>query len=264
MKLPLFQLVLVASCPVKKILAPSSLLPHQVCIHVDKIPLSLLCSTLLIWQILQSLYHLWSFAGLTPVCPCLSYTGEPSLGPSTPSVSHQGFAEWKDHLSWPSSNANPNATQDGSMFQGHIAGLSSVPFSLPFLFCRAAFKPVSPQCVLVPGVIPPQVWHCISRCQILWGSCWALSLAWWSPSEWHNSLAYQPLLPVLHHQQTRWVCILSHHLSHWGRWLKKIILGISPRGRPLGTWPPAGLCADRNPLRLAVQLVFSAPCCPLS
>lgn len=44
---------------------------------------------------------LCSFAGSAPVCSCLSCTGQPRSGSSTPNVPHQGWIERKDHFPWP-------------------------------------------------------------------------------------------------------------------------------------------------------------------
>lgn len=46
------------------------------------------------------LFYMW-----IPVFPRLACPGESSSGQSTPDVTHQGWAEEKDHLPWPASNA---------------------------------------------------------------------------------------------------------------------------------------------------------------
>lgn len=121
------------------------------------------------------------------------------------------------------------------MWQGHVAGswLVWCPPGHKVLSCRAPFKLVRPQCGVLSGVIHPQVLDFVFHCWTSWSSCWPIPLL---PSEGYNPLAYQPLLPVLHHQQTPWLCALSHHVCHWRRELKIIILGINSRGRPLGTF----------------------------
>lgn len=59
---------------------------------------------------------LWLFSILTPVSPCPSCTGEPSIGPSTPDVSHQCEVEGKNHLPLLAGNTFPNAAQDVNVF----------------------------------------------------------------------------------------------------------------------------------------------------
>lgn len=54
---------------------------------------------------------LWHSAGLAPVSPNLFYTREPKAGHSSADVSHQYWAERKDHLNKPAGNTTPNAAQ---------------------------------------------------------------------------------------------------------------------------------------------------------
>ena len=69
------------------------------------------------------------------------------------------------------------------------------------IFCRAAFQPVSPQHVLVPGA-----GLSISLCWASWCSCWPVSPAGLSPSGCqHSHWVHPPLLLVLHQLQTCWL-----------------------------------------------------------
>lgn len=118
------------------------------------------------------------------------------------------------------------------MWQGHIAGSWSVwcQSGHKVLSCRAPFTLVRPQCVVLSRVISPQVLDFVLSIVELHEVpvdpflCFLLKC----------SLAFQPLLPVLRHQQTPWECVLSHHLCH-GRRELKIVLEINSRGRALGT-----------------------------
>lgn len=84
-----------------------------------KSPLSLLqdeqtwnSEPLLLHQMLQSVNYFCSAVLHFLQCiPVYLVLGEPRIGSSTPDMSHQSWAEWKDHLMWPVGNAFPNAAQ---------------------------------------------------------------------------------------------------------------------------------------------------------
>lgn len=116
---------------------------HQVFIHLGKIPLNK--SVALHWTH-SSMFKpvsLWGAQDQTQQSWCVS----PVLSGG-------------DHPPWPVSNALPDAV---GLFCCKDALLAHVQLVLhwdPKVFlCRAAFKLVSPQHVLLPGVNPPQVLH---------------------------------------------------------------------------------------------------------
>ena len=92
--------------------------------------------------------------------PYLLCIGEPRTEHSTPDVSHQCSVEKQDHLPRPVSNAVPNAVRlfcckDALLAHAHLVFHQGPKAHL----CRATFRLISPQHVLVPGVIPPHVLH---------------------------------------------------------------------------------------------------------
>lgn len=90
---------------------------HQVFIHSDKIHQTLLFSRTnrlsspslsSNWWHSRPLSSSPPFAALAAVCPCLFCTEEPSTGPSTQGVPHQGWAEGEHHLSRPAGDPLPS------------------------------------------------------------------------------------------------------------------------------------------------------------
>lgn len=83
------------------------------------------------------------------------------------------WAERKNHLPWPAGNAVPNAGQEVNFGQlcGKGALLARVQFvtHTKILLWRAAFKSISPQCLVVHRVIHPQLPR-TSCCRTPWGS----------------------------------------------------------------------------------------------
>jgi len=98
---------------------------HQVFLGIGKMPLGLVSSRLNSPGSLSLPSHvrcsksLTTFVALCCTLPSksMSCTGEPSTGPSTPGVSHQGGAEGKDHLLQPAGDALPQAAQEAV---GHL------------------------------------------------------------------------------------------------------------------------------------------------
>lgn len=99
MKLPVFQFVFITSFALTgyhqdKSVSVSFALSHQIFIHIDNIysELSLLHAELF-WlylsmtSILRPESSLWPFAGLLPICSCLSFTRNSRTEPSAPDVS---------------------------------------------------------------------------------------------------------------------------------------------------------------------------------
>ena len=139
-----------------------------------------------------------------------SCTGEPTTGPSAPDVSHQCWAERKDHPLWPAGNALPNAAQD-DVCLCHKGTL------LAHTHCHSILSTKTPRTFseqLLSSRLAPSMCGCLhlflprwrtwpSLCWTSWGSCWAIPPACWGPSKWqHAHLVYQSRLPVSHHLQT--------------------------------------------------------------
>jgi len=98
---------------------------------------------LLMWQMLRS-PSLWSFIGLSPLCPCLSFTGEPS----THQCSSPVPSKEKDHLPQPADNVLPSTAQEnggGLCCKGTLLarGWLVVHQDLQVLLCKAALQPVT-------------------------------------------------------------------------------------------------------------------------
>lgn len=100
-----------------------------------------------------------SFTRLSPVCLCLSCTGEPISVPRTPDISHQSWVEEKNHPPQPAGSTLSRAIQDIVSLLCHKIYSWPVwcPLESQVLFCIEAFQLGSPQHILVPGVIHPQV-----------------------------------------------------------------------------------------------------------
>lgn len=112
-----------------------------------------------------------------------------------------------NHLSRPVATL-PNAVQDDLGPLCHKCTLLAYgPLGVcedpQVLFCKHASQLVSPQHVLVLGVVLPQMQDfALPLVELHEVSCQPISAA--SSSGWqYNPLVYQPVLPVLHYQQTR-------------------------------------------------------------
>ena len=110
---------------------------------------------------LQSPHHLCSPAGPSPAVPCLSWTGEPRTGHSTPDVASPGQSRGEDHLPWPAGHAPPNAPQDPTGLLGHQGtllahGQLAVHQNSQVLLHRAAFQQVSPSLCWCMGLFLPR------------------------------------------------------------------------------------------------------------
>lgn len=242
MKSPIFQLVPIASHPVKTSLAPPSLLSHQLFTHVDKMSLKLLCSrqrtvpaisasahmTYAPVPLLDSLQYfpfslaLWSSAWdpalqmhLTRALQkeritSLNLLAMLILTKPRMSTCHRRMLLAHDQL---------DVHQDRRSFSAELYWSWSAP---SVYWCLGLFLPRFRTYFAFPIVELPEV----PVRPFLWPVEVPLN---------DTTLAYQPLLPVWHYQQTLWVCILSHDLCHWGRWSKNIILGTNPGDRKLAT-----------------------------
>jgi len=138
---------------------------------------------------------------------------------------HQCWTEGEDHLPRPAGNASLRAAQDTVShlcYNGKL--LSHVQPGVPqVLFCKATFQPVTPACPGASGCSCPGT----SPSWTSWGSCQPMSPACWGSSEWQQDPpAYEPLLPVLCHQQTRWHCkhCAALHSAHIHKWTGKVRL----------------------------------------
>lgn len=104
---------------------------------------------------------LWTHAGLTPVSPFLSCVGEPRAGHSTPdvvsAVLSRGGGSPLSHLLAVLFLMQPRRLLATFVIRVHCWLVNScLSIRTPKSF-RAVLQPVSPQHVLVPGVIPPLV-----------------------------------------------------------------------------------------------------------
>lgn len=124
------------------------------------------------------------FNGLAPVCPCLSSTGR------NLQMSHQWWAERKDHLPQPAGNT-PSTTAQGAS--------GSLCCSDKFLCHGSLVSAMDPMVLLCPVVFQlvgtcPGAWGCsladaelsISVFWVSWDSCQSISPYCWCPSEWHH------------------------------------------------------------------------------
>lgn len=93
-----------------------------------------------------------------PVCPCLSCTGGPRMGHSTPDVPYQYWAEGKDHLPQSAGNAFPNRDCWLSSLHGHIAGSCSAHClsGLPGPFLTSSFTAVRSSAYIGAGTYSSQ------------------------------------------------------------------------------------------------------------
>lgn len=90
----------------------------------------------------------------------VSYNEESSAGPGMPDVSLQCWVDGKDHFLHPTDEGSPRAALDAvgclccrCLLLAHVQfGVHKDPKGL---FCKAAFQPVSPQPVPVPGALSP-------------------------------------------------------------------------------------------------------------
>lgn len=181
------------------------------------------------------------FAELTPVCPCLCFTGEISTSCTTPNTSYQNWTEEKDHISWAANNALLNASQEaagilchrGMLLPDDQLGIHQDPQEI---FCKPAFQLADPQSVLVHGVFP---WlqtpyflllnfmsflstHFLEHLRSFWmaalpsglsdthsflyylQTCWEYTLSYYAGNLWrcYTVLAAAPIPGVNHHQMT--------------------------------------------------------------
>ena len=104
---------------------------------------------------------MWPFVGLSPVCLCLSCSGEPSTGHSTPELASPRRAEGKDLLPRPAGSALPSAAQDttgplcsqGTLLAHVQRGAHHHP---QVVFYHAAFQPRHPSTCWCRGLFLPR------------------------------------------------------------------------------------------------------------
>lgn len=152
MELPLFYFVPVVSCPVSGNHCEESGLhllcyPHQVFIHMDRISLNPISVSLLCMSAaLSPSSSPWPFAGLTPLCPCLSCAGEPRVGPITPDVSHQCWQRGRPTVCWSCFFWCSPRCRLPSFLQGYSVGwcLMLCPPGLPVSFLECYFQAGQP------------------------------------------------------------------------------------------------------------------------
>ena len=138
---------------------------------------------------------LWPFAGLAPVCPCLSCTGEPSTGPNTSGVLSRGEG-WPPLTCWQySAWCSPGSFWASAVTAHWWLMVSLVSTRTPRTFSAELLSSWLAQPVLVSGAAPPR------------GQNLALPSvelhevpvsSFFQPVEQDNTLVYQPLLSVLY------------------------------------------------------------------
>lgn len=166
----------------------------------------------------------WHFARLAPVRPCLSCSGEPSPGHTTPDVLQTRQSRGEDSPTSLDLVATlclvQHACCSPPMLQGHIARWCSTccPPGAPGPLLQSCFSAKHPPSLYrwVPGVSSsPRAGRGISVCSASGHSCWPRSAACQHATEWqHNHLAHQSILLFLSHLQIHWGCPLPHQPSH--------------------------------------------------
>lgn len=216
---------------------------------------------------------LWLFAGHSTVCPCPACTGETKTRHSPPDVSHQCWAEGKDHVPCPVGNTFPNATRDAG---GLLCSKGTLTDPQVF-FCRAPCQPLGLCFLLVHEVVPPSVqdsifpvfklrevvlrmcraWHSPlpNFLRLLLAPCSSLPGCLWKPAHASFLLIINPSWPgsALSANSPRVQCLIVQVIHDVKQvWTQRWPLGHNPSG-----WTPTGLCAaHHNSLSAAVQLAY--------
>lgn len=167
----------------------------------------------------------------------------------------------------PAGSATPDAAQEASSLlsckkKPLLVHVQLVSHHNPqIVFHKAALQPISPQSVLVCGVIPPQVQDfscCFVELHVVLVMSAHFSARQGPSGLQHTYQVYQPLLPVLcHHKLAEGVlCPIIQVINEEVVWYWPQCTSSD--------WPLAGRCLiDDNPLNPAVQPVFSPPYCSL-